>query len=319
MISNLIKTLMKRELLFTYHNISRIVSCLVFGYCTWSSICKLTFIIQIHSLRIMNRLLLLFVNILILALSSMNFILLNNSFQITIQDDNNVYLAATNGTFTESESRIPSSAEDDEETSIISANETSQEAKSLQNQAPFIEKAIQAKVGENKSSSSSSSSTTTNSTVSQIYNLRNSYLSEWEKIPFQSIFDTFINENSAQGYGIFTERNSSIFNPSQRISLYIEPIGFQHEPTIDTKGYKLYLTNITAIITMGDDQGNEVPSIEDIQSYIYKSHNKITEIYLPIDLDLTSRLLPGNYVITYSLIDDISKEDFDIQKNITIS
>ncbi len=261
----------------------------------------------------MNTLSLLFINILILALSSVNFIFLKDSFQITIQDGKNVYLAATNGTFTESESRIPSSAEDYKETSIISDNETSQEAQSLQNQEPFIEKAIKAKVGENKSS------TTTNSIVSQFHNLRNSYLSEWEKIHFQSIFDTFINENSAQGYGIFTERNSSIFNPSQRISLYIEPIGFQHEPIIDTKGNKLYLTNITAIITMGDDQGNEVPSIEDIQSYIYKSHNKITEIYLPIDLDLTSRLPPGNYVITYSLIDDISKEDFDIQKNITIS
>ena len=258
----------------------------------------------------MNTLLLLFINILILGLSSVNFIFLNDSFQIMIQDDNNVYLASTNGTFTESESRIPSSAEDDEETSIISENETSQEAQSLQNQTPFIEKAIKAKVGENKSSTS---------TVSQFYNLRNSYLSEWEKIPFQSIFDTFINENSTQGYGIFTERNSSIFNPSQRISLYIEPIGFKHEPIIDTKGNKLYLTNITTIITMEDDKGNEVPSIEDVQDYILKSHNKITELYLPIDLDLTSSLSTGNYVITYTLIDNISKEYFNIQKNIIIS
>ena len=258
----------------------------------------------------MNTLLLLFIYILILGLSSVNFIFLNDSFQIMIQDDNNVYLASTNGTFTESESRIPSSADDDEETSIISENETSQEAQSLQNQTPFIEKIIKAKVGENKSSTS---------TVSKFYNLRNSYLSEWEKIPFQSIFDTFINENSTQGYGIFTERNSSIFNPSQRISLYIEPIGFKHESIIDTKGNKLYLTNITTIITMEDDKGNEVPSIEDAQDYNLKSHNKITELYLPIDLDLTSSLSTGNYVITYTLIDTISKEYFNIQKNITIS
>jgi hypothetical protein len=258
----------------------------------------------------MNTLLLLFIYILILGLSSVNFIFLNDSFQIMIQDDNNVYLASTNGTFTESESRIPSSADDDEETSIISENETSQEAQSLQNQTPFIEKTIKAKVGENKSSTS---------TVSKFYNLRNSYLSEWEKIPFQSIFDTFINENSTQGYGIFTERNSSIFNPSQRISLYIEPIGFKHESIIDTKGNKLYLTNITTIITMEDDKGNEVPSIEDVQDYNLKSHNKMTELYLPIDLDLTSSLSTGNYVITYTLIDTISKEYFNIQKNITIS
>ena len=154
----------------------------------------------------MNTLLLLFINILILALSSVNFIFLKDSFQITIQDDNNVYLAATNQTFTESEPRIPSSISDGEETSIMSSNETSQEAQALQNQAPFIENVIKAKVGENKSSTT----TTTNFTVSQFDSLRNSYLSEWEKIPFQSIFDTFINENSAQGYGIFTERNSSI-------------------------------------------------------------------------------------------------------------
>ncbi|MGZ5490081.1 MAG: hypothetical protein ACXWE6_04935, partial [Nitrososphaeraceae archaeon] len=135
----------------------------------------------------MNTLLLFFINILILALSSVNFIFLNDSFQITIQDDKNVYLAATNQTFTESEPRIPSSISDGEETSIMSSNETSQEAQALQNQAPFVENVIKAKVGENQSSIT----TTTNSTVSQFYNLRNSYLSEWEKIPFQSIFDTF--------------------------------------------------------------------------------------------------------------------------------
>lgn len=146
----------------------------------------------------------------------------------------------------------------------------------------------------------------------------NYYLSEWERLPFQSSFDTFINENSTQGYGIFTKR-TSIFNTNQRIELYLEPIGFKHEPLINTEEKKLYLINITSLITMEDDKGNEVPSIEDIQDYIFKSYNKMTELSLPIDLDLTSSLLPGNYVITYTLIDNISKEYFDIQKNITIS
>jgi hypothetical protein len=70
---------------------------------------------------------------------------------------------------------------------------------------------------------------------------------------------------------------------------------------------------------MEDDKGNEVPSIEDVQDCILKSHNKITELYLPIDLDLTSSISTGNYVITYTLNDNISKEYFNIQKNITIS
>jgi hypothetical protein len=263
----------------------------------------------------MNIAILLSINSLILLLFSINFLFLSNTYANLTQGSNiDIHLASTNDTFTESESRIPPSVSDTEETSILANNETSQEAKTLQSQAPYIENVIKTKF-ENKSSSS----TTTSSNVSQFYLFRNNYLSEWERFPFQSNFDTLINENSTQGYGIFTERNSDIFNTSQRVLLYIEPIGFKHEPIIDTKGNKLYLINITAIITMGDDQGNEVPSIEDIQNYTFKSHNKITELYLPIDLALTSRLTPGNYVITYNLIDETSKEDFDIQKNITIS
>lgn len=52
-----------------------------------------------------------------------------------IQSTNNdIQLASTNNTFTESESRIHSSiSDDDEETSIITNNETSQEAQTLQN------------------------------------------------------------------------------------------------------------------------------------------------------------------------------------------
>ena len=264
----------------------------------------------------MNIAILLSINSLVLLLFSINFLFLSNTYANLTQDSNiDIDLASTNDTFTESESRIPPSVSDTEETSILANNETSQEAKTLQSQAPYIENVIKTK-SENKSSSST---ITSSSNVSQFYLFRNSYLLEWEKIHFQSNFDTLINEKSTQGYGIFTERNSNIFNTSQIISLYIEPIGFKHETIIDTKENKLYLINITAIITMVDDQGNEVPSLEDIQNYTFKSHNKITELYLPIDLDLTSRLPPGNYVITYTLIDEISKEDFDIQKNITIS
>ena len=266
----------------------------------------------------MNLSILLFIICFVLLLFSINFLFLSNTYANVIQNTNNdIHLASTNDTFTESESTIPSSVlDDEEETSIMTNNETAQEAETLQSQAPYVENVIKTKF-ENKSSASTS--TTANSNVSQFYKLRNYYLSEWERIPFQPSFDTFINENSIQGYGIFTERNSSIFNLNQRVSFYIEPIGFKHEPIINAEDNKLYLINITAVITMEDDKGNEVPAIEDIQDYIFKSHNKITELYLPLDLDLTSSLPSGNYVITYTLTDNISKEDFDIQKNITIS
>lgn len=83
---------------------------------------------------------------------SINIVFSTNQYAVLSQEVYGLSSVATNETFTESEPTIPSSAEDDEETSVISDNETSKEAQSLQNQAPFIENAIKSKA-ENKSSS----------------------------------------------------------------------------------------------------------------------------------------------------------------------
>jgi hypothetical protein len=90
-------------------------------------------------------------------LYSVNMVFLSNPYTVLSQDAYGLSSVAINETFTESEPKIPSSAEDDEETSIISDNETSKEAQSLQNQAHFIENAIKSKA-ENKSSFNTTSS-----------------------------------------------------------------------------------------------------------------------------------------------------------------
>jgi hypothetical protein len=83
---------------------------------------------------------------------SINIVFSTNQYTVLSQEDYGLSSVPTNETFTESEPKIPSSSEDDEETSIISDNETSKEAQSLQNQAPFIEDSIKSKI-ENKSTS----------------------------------------------------------------------------------------------------------------------------------------------------------------------
>jgi hypothetical protein len=109
---------------------------------------------------------------LILLFFSINFLFLSNTYANVIQSTNNdIHLASTNNTFIETESRIPSSISDEEETSIITNNETSQDAQTLHNLASYIENVIKTKF-EDKSF------TTTNSNVSQFYKLRNNYLSE---------------------------------------------------------------------------------------------------------------------------------------------
>ena len=104
----------------------------------------------------MNIAILLSVNSLILLLFfSINSLFLGNSYANLTQVSSNIdlHLASTNDTFTESESRIPSSVlDDEEETTIITNNETAQEAETLQSQASDIENVIKTKF-ENQSSS----------------------------------------------------------------------------------------------------------------------------------------------------------------------
>jgi len=83
---------------------------------------------------------------------SINNVFSINNYAVFSHDVYGSNSGAINETFTELEPKIPSSAESDEETSIITDNETSKDAQSLQNQTPFIENAIKSKA-ENKSSS----------------------------------------------------------------------------------------------------------------------------------------------------------------------
>ena len=109
-----------------------------------------------------------FITIVILGLSLMNFVFLDDSFGIATQADNNAtILASTNDTFTESIPTIPPSALYEKDTSITSSTETSQEAQDLQRNESFIENVIKSKSGEDKNSSTTSANASDNSTLSQ--------------------------------------------------------------------------------------------------------------------------------------------------------
>lgn len=117
----------------------------------------------------MNIAILLSIISLILLLFLINFSFLSNTYANMIQSSNNdIHLASTNDTFTETESRIPSSVlDDEEETSIMTNNETAQESETLQSQASYIENVIKTKF-ENKSSSYNSTNSNVSSKVNKM-------------------------------------------------------------------------------------------------------------------------------------------------------
>ena len=186
--------------------------------------------------------------------------------------------------------------------------------------------------------STTSAATTTAANVTATNNMtiedaKELYLSVWNQTEFSAAFSTFIEPFSAAGYGVYEER-SNIFAPGETIVLYVEPVGFAHEQVIDEGGSSnnntmLYLMNMTADYEIAAANGTELQLIEDVQVGSITSHRPNTEMFLTLTLTperfgiieaFEVQPLPiGNYVITYSVTDEVSGESFQLEKEITVA
>jgi hypothetical protein len=163
--------------------------------------------------------------------------------------------------------------------------------------------------------------TPTTASVPDFKTLRDQYLAQWQQLNFQSVFDTYIEPYSAQGYGIYQDRPSNIFSPdTSAITLYVEPVGYSFKEGVDEEGNILYSFNFTATITISDSQGN--PLTEPIPAEFdepLNSHNKATEAFMPITLTLEQPFPVGEYTITYDITDGTSGKSFQIVKDIRVA
>jgi hypothetical protein len=176
--------------------------------------------------------------------------------------------------------------------------------------------------------------TVTNTTVANvdtpdnmtIEDAKDLYLSVWNQTEFNATFSTFVEPFSAAGYGVYEERNN-IFAPGETIVLYVEPVGFGHEQVIDegdvnsnNSDTMLYLMNMTADYEIAAANGTELQLIEDVQVGNITSHRPNTEMILTLTITPDVQPLPiGNYIITYSVNDEISGESFQLEKDIIIA
>jgi hypothetical protein len=150
------------------------------------------------------------------------------------------------------------------------------------------------------------------------------YLSVWNQTEFNTTFSTFVEPFSAAGYGVYEER-SNVFAPGETVVLYIEPVGFAHGQVIDEEegsnnNSTLYLMNMTADYEIAAANGTNLQLIEDVQVGSITSHRPNTEMFLTLTLAQEVQPFPvGNYVITYSVTDEVSGESFELQKEITVA
>lgn len=149
---------------------------------------------------------------------------------------------------------------------------------------------------------------------------RNKYLQSWNNTGFQSGFNTFVEPNSAKGYGMYVKHPSqNIFKKGDIIELYVEPIGFRHKELFDGNGNILYQINITSNVIVFDKQGGNQVQSTTIDHPIINSYNKITEHYITIPLKQETPFPNGDYVIRYFITDGTTGQTFELKKPIKIA
>ena len=165
--------------------------------------------------------------------------------------------------------------------------------------------------------------------LAQLDAARQQYLSTWNNTAFSSHFDAFVAEGTHSGYGIYREHvPASVFRPGETIVLYVEPVGFGHQPITDTSTQDggnstaapttLYLINMTADYIISDSNGTELATIEDVPAINFISHRQNTEFSLTLTLSQEEPFPVGDYLVTYVVHDQVTRQSFQIDKRITI-
>ncbi len=160
---------------------------------------------------------------------------------------------------------------------------------------------------------------------------REQYLLAWNNTGFTSQFDVFVAEGTVGFYGIYREHvPANVFRPGETIVLYIEPVGFGHQPVEYTTNQEgdnstsqatqtLFLINMTADIMMTDSSGavsfayGDVPVASNLIS-----HRQTTEIPMTLTVTQAEPFPVGDYVLTYVVHDQVTGQSFQIDKRITI-
>jgi hypothetical protein len=134
---------------------------------------------------------------------------------------------------------------------------------------------------------------------------------------FYSAKDLYVTTDP-EGYGMYQERGSNVFQPGETMVLYIEPVGFKYNNLTDDQGKPLYSINFDASFTIYDKDGNVLLGPVNAPIPPIVSHYKNKEVFIPFTITQSSPFPPGEYSIKYSIMDENSGNVFELDKNITI-
>lgn len=134
----------------------------------------------------------------------------------------------------------------------------------------------------------------------------------WGRLALTQRKVTFVSQK-AQGYGMYQDRQSNIFQPGEKIVTYVEPIGYRWKKLPGD----MYEMNFLVDLQIRDDKGTVVAEKKAFSKNVSQSHNAGREFFMNLTLSLDG-VPAGSYVVTYTLHDVSGNQtsSFDQEFNI---
>lgn len=135
----------------------------------------------------------------------------------------------------------------------------------------------------------------------------------WQNLPLTERTVLFLTAPST-GYGLYTERTSNVFKPTEKIFTYVEPIGYgwKHLPN------NMFEMSFVTDLTLKAENGDTILERKAFLNSTLQSHSANMEFTMDYTLSLTDAPV-GKYTIEYTIHDMSSKQDSTFDQKIEIA
>jgi hypothetical protein len=135
----------------------------------------------------------------------------------------------------------------------------------------------------------------------------------WGKLGLTERTFTFVTEPS-KGYGIYQEKQSSIFKPGEKVITYVEPIGFGWKELPND----MYELNFVSDVKIKAASGEVLLDQKGFAKNVLQSHNANMEFSMDFTLTLTGAPA-GQYTLTYTIHDMSGTQTSTFDQDFTIA
>ena len=135
----------------------------------------------------------------------------------------------------------------------------------------------------------------------------------WDQMPLNFRTATFVS-GEAEGYGLFTERETAVFAPNEPIVVYAEPMGYGWRQEADGR----YSFGLDIDIVLRNAAGDVVASQESFMRQGLTSRARNREFYLTLTLNMTGAPA-GDYALEYIVHDLASDKIGTIARTFSIA